>query len=118
MIKSRNIYKVIAALLVSSFVFSIQSCWAGEKDDKKSDGVDVKAPGLTSAKPIRCDAGYYLAGLRCRLASPGYYLAPGDKYPTICPKGFTSKAGANSLAKCFELGNEPVVEVQPKKSPH
>lgn len=58
------------------------------------------APGLTGNKLPTCKEGEYVAGMICKIAPPGYYLAYGMKYPAPCPKGTTSPAGAKAESYC------------------
>ncbi len=57
-------------------------------------------PGLTGNILPTCKEGEYVAGMICKVAPPGYYLAYGMKYPAPCPKGKTSPAGAKAETYC------------------
>ena len=57
-------------------------------------------PGLTGNKLPTCKEGEYVAGMICKIAPPGFYLAYGMKYPAPCPKGTTSPAGSKAETYC------------------
>lgn len=60
----------------------------------------AEPPGLTGNKLPTCKEGEYVAGMICKAAPPGFYLAYGMKYPARCPKGTTSPAGAKAETYC------------------
>ena len=77
------------------------------------------APGLTGAKLLRCDPGFYPNGNNCKPARPGTYVAGGAMYPSLCPNGTTSEAKARSMGECFPIGGAPAKpEPEKPKSGH
>jgi hypothetical protein len=76
-------------------------------------------PGLTGAKLLRCDPGFYPSGNNCKPARPGTYVAGGATYPSMCPNGTTSEAKARSVGECFPIGGAPAKpEPEKPKSGH
>jgi len=60
----------------------------------------AKPSALTGNALPKCKDGEYVAGHICKPAPPGYYALPGAKFPTACPKGTTSPAGAKGPHYC------------------
>ena len=79
----------------------------------------VTQPGLTGAKLLRCDPGFYPSGNNCKPARPGTYVAGGATFPNMCPSGMTSEAKARSAGECFPIGGAPAKpEPEKPKSGH
>lgn len=86
----------------------------GGKEEKT-----VPQPGLTGAKLLRCDPGFYPSGNNCKPARPGTYVAGGATFPSMCPSGTTSEAKARSAGECFPIGGAPAKpEPEKPKSGH
>jgi hypothetical protein len=87
-------------VLLSFFILLALSAPAAAGKKSKEEEKPPEMPGLTGAKILRCDAGYYGAGNSCKPARPGTYVVPGTNYPVVCPKGTTSPAASRSPGEC------------------
>lgn len=68
---------------------------------KKKDDKEEPVPGLTGAKLLRCDPGFFPSGNACKPARPGTYVPGGATFPILCPKGTTSEPKSRSAGECF-----------------
>ncbi len=114
----------VLALPVLALILGCSSALASESPPPppKKGGKEEKsipAPGLTGAKLLRCDPGFYPSGNNCKPARPGTYVAGGATFPSLCPNGMTSEAKARSVGECFPLGGAPAKpEPEKPKSGH
>ncbi|MCX7316252.1 MAG: hypothetical protein NTZ22_05360 [Hyphomicrobiales bacterium] len=70
---------------------------------KKKDEKEGPVPGLTGAKLLRCEPGFYPSGNACKPARPGTYVPGGATFPVLCPKGTTSEAKSRSVGECVPV---------------
>jgi len=70
---------------------------------KKKDEKEGPVPGLTGAKLLRCEPGFYPSGNACKPARPGTYVPGGATFPVLCPKGTTSEAKSRSVGECVSV---------------
>lgn len=89
------------------------------KKGAKETAAPAPQPGLTGAKLLRCDPGFYPNGNNCKPARPGTYVAGGATFPSLCPSGTTSEAKARTVGECFPIGGAPAKpEPEKPKSGH
>lgn len=92
--------RTVANLLAVSIFFSASALASEPPPAPKPAAPPAKPSALTGNALPKCKDGEYVAGLTCKPAPPGYYAEPGAKYPTPCPKGTTSPAGAKGKHYC------------------
>ena len=92
--------RAVAQVLLVSIFFSTSALASEPPPPPKPAAPPSKPSALTGDALPKCKDGEYVAGMICKIAPPGYYLAYGMKYPAPCPKGTTSPAGAKAESYC------------------
>jgi hypothetical protein len=122
--KSVQSFFVVAGLMVAGLCMVASPALANDpppppKKGGKETAAPAPQPGLTGAKLLRCDPGFYPNGNNCKPARPGTYVAGGATFPSLCPAGTTSEAKARTVGECFPVGGAPAKpEPEKPKSGH
>ena len=94
---------LLSFVVVSLSGFAMASETPPPPPKKKGDEKEAPVPGLTGAKLLRCDPGFYPSGNACKPARPGTYVPGGATFPILCPPGMTSEAKSRSPGECFAI---------------
>ena len=95
----RNAFRTVLCCVVLMLYAGTALASAPPPPAKKKDEKEGPVPGLTGAKLLRCEPGFYPSGNACKPARPGTYVPGGATFPLLCPKGTTSEAKARSLGE-------------------
>ena len=120
--KSAHPLVLVAGLMIAGLCMAASPALANDPPPKKGGketATPAPQPGLTGAKLLRCDPGFYPNGNNCKPARPGTYVAGGATFPSLCPAGTTSEAKARTVGECFPVGGAPAKpEPEKPKSGH